>query len=45
MMIELEKSFKDRTGRWNDKSARGHETTHGKEKRLFSFNPDCKKES
>ena len=27
MMIELEPSFWNRTGRQNDKSARGHETT------------------
>ena len=26
MMIELEPSFRNRTGRQNDKSARGHET-------------------
>ena len=28
MMIELEPSFWNRTGRQNDKSARGHETAH-----------------
>ena len=27
-MIELEQSFQNRTGRQNDKSARGHETAH-----------------
>ena len=28
MMIELEPSFWNRTGKRNDKSARGHETAH-----------------
>ena len=30
MMIEIEPSFLNRAGRWNDKSARGHETALSK---------------
>ena len=38
MMIELEQSFQNRTGRRNDKLASGHETAHYKSW-LLCFQP------